>query len=439
MAALDPKFTLKPRAVATEKLIGALDIGAAKALCLIGAASEEAPLRIRGIGAASVRLGAAGPSLEYDTAVRSIRVALDQAERMAGGQIQSVAATYSGPGVSTRRVIAQIDLPGGVVSDAEARAAIAAAVALARTPGREHLHIVPLAYQVNDGELTPDPRGLEGAVLKAEVAVISAPAPAIDALRDCARDAGLSVSDLVAAPYAAGLAALSPEEQQGGAIVIDLGAATTGVAVFAQGVLMHAETLPIGANALTAALAQTLETPFPVAERLKQVHDVFSGAPNMLLEIARPGPDGRLASAHIARGALADALRPVLNDIFRRVDVALKGAKLPEGAKRWRVALTGGGAELPGLRDVAQALLNRPVRIARPLGFPELDHACAGAALAAPTGLLRWRVARPPEVRLVKAAPTAKPSAKAAAHAGVAAAKASAKLSQAFSWLRRNF
>jgi cell division protein FtsA len=248
----------------------------------------------------------------------------------------------------------------------------------------------------------------------------------------CALAAGVSLSDLVAAPYMAGLAVLSPEELRDGGIVIDLGATTTGVAAFVDDALVHCATLPIGADALTEALSRRLGTSFAAAERLKLTQPIY-GAPNAEQVLApRIGEDGRLTETRIARGVLLDGVDAALIDVFRAAAVSLAGAKLPAAAAAWPIALTGGGAELHGLRARATELLKATVRIGRPIGFPELDAGAASGSLAAAAGALLWKCRPPVDPRVARPAmrsPAPKTS-------PIAPPRTAAR---AWDWLRANF
>jgi cell division protein FtsA len=225
-----PQTALRQAAAQPEgRLIGALDFGASKTICLIGRDTAEG-LEIAGMGLAKPQAGSDGAPLDFDACVRAIRIAVDQAERVAGETISAVAAGFGGKGLISRRVQGMVQLPPGPIGPKAVRAALNAALGEAPGAGRTLLHAIPMGYRVDDGHLLADPRGAEGKTLAVELTLVSAPAAAVAALVDCIGEAGLRVTKVIASPYAAGLAVLSPEECLLGAVALDFGAAHVGVA-----------------------------------------------------------------------------------------------------------------------------------------------------------------------------------------------------------------
>lgn len=412
--------------------VAALDVGSARVLALIGARTAMRDLALRGIGAQSTRRG---EDLDVDpaSAYRFARLALDRAERMAGLHAPAAVGVLAAPGVESVRMRAHVaPARGGVVAEQDVRRVIAAVTEKAETADHVVLHVAPLGYVVDDGALIDDPRGQTAARLSIEACVVVAPRDAAEDVAACADMAGVALSDLVAAPYMAGLAVLTQEERHSGAIALDLGATTTGVAAFVDDGLVHCATLPVGGDLITDTLARRLGTSFAAAERLKLTTAVY-GAPNAeQVCVPRFGPDGRLGEARLARGVLLDGIDPGVVEILKAVAVSLAGAKLPAAAAAWPIALTGGGAELFGLAGRARELLKADVRIGRPLGFPELDAGAASGSLAAAAGALRWKQAPPADSRVVRpAAPIPVPI-----PAALAPPRAAAR---AWDWLKANF
>ncbi|MGE3301899.1 MAG: cell division protein FtsA [Hyphomonadaceae bacterium] len=418
-------------------ILAALDVGFSKAACLMARAGEDGRLEVLGVGVQRAQTGADGAPLDFDACARAIRIAVDQAERMAGTTASAVIAGYGGGGLSSKRVIAQTPLPPGPIGPKAARAALAQALAEAPGPGRVVLHAAPLGYRVDDGPLIPDPRGMIGKRLGVEATVVTAPAAATAALCECITEAGVRVSRLVAAPYAAGLAVLSPQEMAMGGVVLDFGAGHVGIAAFAGGGLVLAESLPMGGARLTQALSARLAASFAVAERVKVLHgDLAASRLEEAVEAPRLGDDGRLEPASIARGAIVEAIGPQLEAMMAGVRARLAAVKPWEGTQPWRAALCGGGAQLAGLRDLAGHVLHRPVRPGRPVGFGALDDGAAAASLAAAAGLLRYAAEPPAEAwsGLDGAAGAAQPRAARAFARPIGGA-----MGKALSWLKENF
>ena len=161
---------------------------------------------------------ASGKAGDFDTCARAIRVAVEEAAAMAGAPIKRVVASYSGPGISSQIVLASARVRGRTVASRDVENVIAAAMQAAPTPELSVLHLEPLRYYVDDGELITDPHGHSGKVLSLEACIVTAPTEAINALKSCIALAGAEVEELMAAPKAAALAALTPDERAQGAV-----------------------------------------------------------------------------------------------------------------------------------------------------------------------------------------------------------------------------
>lgn len=435
MALVDPAHDQPPRRA--FPLVASIDVGVAKTVCLAARRDPvlelhpERPLRILGVGMQSAPAIASGKPADFDACARAIRVAIDQAERMAGEAITHITATYAGPGIRGQIVRGATRVRMPVITERETHAVLAAAVQSAPAPGRTILYAAPLRYFI-DGEPTREALGKQGRMLGVEACLVTAPREAIEALCACIADAGVEVEDVVAAPYAAGLGALTREERRDGAVILDIGAGATGVAAFAAEGLVHAETIPLGGVRMTRDLAHRLETTFAAAERAKLVYGGISRNVDLreTVETPRLGPDGRLEAAMALRGAIVETLHPRFHEILlaARDRLAAAGLSGPQGPGR--AVLIGGCALLPGARELAAEVLGMPVRIGQPFELCGFETGEASPAYAAAAGVLRWRLdhadlepgAEPPDATLWDAAAAMRRAA-----------------SQAWGWLQKNF
>src|SRR5262245_17842240 len=238
-------------------LAAALDVGVSKTVCLAARRDPVLdlhpgrPLRVLGVGQQTAPTVASGKAGDFDTCARAIRVALEEAATMAGTPIKRVVASYAGPGISSQIVLAGVRVRGRTVASRDVENVIAAAMQAAPTPELSVLHLDPLRYYVDEGELITDPHGHSGKTLSLEACVVTAPTEAINALKSCIRSAGAEVEEMIAAPKAAALAALTPDERAQGALVVDLGAGAMGLAAVVGDGLVYCETIPIGGVRLT--------------------------------------------------------------------------------------------------------------------------------------------------------------------------------------------
>jgi cell division protein FtsA len=383
-------------------LIGVLDVGVSKTVCL--AARRDPvfdlhpgrPLKVSGVGVQTAPAIASGKPADFDACARAIRVAIDDAAYMAGARIERVVATYSGPGIQSSIVRGAARIKSKIVSSRDLEAAIDAAMQSLPTPQRSFLHVEPLRYIIDDAAPVEDPVGHAGRTLSVEACAVTAPTDALNALKACIRQAGADVDDIIAGPKAAGLAALTRDEREAGALVLDIGAGVIGMAVFAEEGMVHAETIAMGGVRLTRDLAAKLRTSFAAAERVKLAFGAVGAScdPREAIQAPRLGADGRLEASTTLRGVIADTLTPRLMEMLLLARQQLSRAGFARGDGPRRAVIVGGGAQIPGIRELAVEALGMPVRIGR-TDVSGFDHGEASPAFAAAAGALRWRMDEP--------------------------------------------
>jgi len=419
-------------------LVAALDVGVAKTVCLAARRDPvlemhpERPMRVLGVGLQTAPAIASGKPADFDACARAIQVAIEEAAAMAGAPIKRVVASYSGPGMRAEIVRGTVRVKRGVISGVDIENVINAAMKSIPTPQISFLHVEPLSYTIDDGEPIADPHGHPGKMLSVEACAVTAPTEALNALRSCVQQAGAEVEDIIASPKAAGLAVLTPDEREDGVLVIDLGAGSTGLSVFAQDTLVHAETISLGGVRLTRDLAAKLQTTFAAAERVKLHYGAVAGAcdPAEAVQAPRIGEDGRLEASTTLRGAIVDTISPRLKEMLLQVRDRLTRAGFTRENGPQRVVLVGGGALTPGVRELAIETLGMPVRLGRPFELCGFDHGDAGPAYAVAAGILRHRFDNP---ELEDVEDVFQPSL-----AQLAAAMRNT-VSGAWNWLRDNF
>lgn len=385
---------------APAPLVAALDVGVSKTVCLAARRDSvldlhpDRPLRVLGVGVQTAPCIASGKPADFDACARAIRVAIEDAAQMAAAPIKRVTACYSGPGIDARIVRAGVRVRGKAVASRDLDTAMDAALQAGGEPRRSVLHVEPLRYYLDGGEPLADPVGMGGRMLSIEACVVTAPSDAVEALRSCILWAGAEVEEIVAAPRAAALAVMSHEERTNGALLVDIGAGSIGLAAFAAEGLVHAETVAAGGVRLTRDLAGKLETTYAAAERVKLAFSAVRGAcdPREAVAAPRLGLDGRLEASTTLRGVIADTITPRLVEMLltareRLARAGFSGANTPA-----RAVLVGGGALIPGIRDLATDTLGMPVRLGRPMDLSGFDHGEVGPAYAAAAGLLRGRL-----------------------------------------------
>lgn len=380
-----------------ERTIAALDIGSSKVACLIAHIDLEGQIKVLGVGNRACNGGVAGGVVvDMDATEKAIRAAVDQAEKMAGQTVSDVVIAFSGSNPKSQVIEVAVQVEGHAVSDADLDQALAKANAKIDTESGELLHAFPAAYAVDGNFGVKSPVGMYGKQLTVALLVIIADPGPLQNLQACVRRAHLNVLDIVHGPFAAGLSTLVEDEMKMGAACIDLGAGTTGISVFAQGSLVHAETIAVGGAQITEEIARSLLTPFDQAERLK----TFNGAAIVdpaderhEIEVQQVGEAGRDSFSRQPRSSLTSVMQKELELLFGTVAKRLDASGF-SGVAGKRVVLTGGVAACEGVRDLANKVLGRRVRIGKPQLVGGLPQAAQAPGFASLVGLL-LHIARP--------------------------------------------
>lgn len=395
MSSLAQRTNVRDRAHGRGTIMAALDIGSSKVTCMIarrGDATNDEP-RVAGAGSQATKGVRAGAVVDLDNLERSVRLAVEQAERAADLRITEVVLGVSGPDLRSDIVRAKLAMGGREVTAQHVRDVRTAALEGFQPQGREVLHSAPLGFSVDGTAGIKDPRGMFAGTLTASFLVVSAPTAGLRNIVQCVSRAHLTVTAILAAPYAAGLACLVEDEAEQGAMVVDFGAGVISAAAFSDGGLLHVETLPMGGSRATSDLAQGLGTTFAAAERMKVQYGAVGLAEVdalAMVEAPRLGQDGRLEAAQCSRADIAQILRPRLEEIMELLDGRLSKASASGRPLPRRIVLTGGASQLAGLKELAEDVFRAPVRLAKPANVKGLGETYSSPAFAAASGLLRW-------------------------------------------------
>lgn len=387
---MEPEEPARPRAHGRGPF-GVIDVGTTKIGCLIGRVESDGTLRVVGFGWQKGRGVRGGGIVDLDEAERAIRSAVGQAEDMADMRLHRVTVNLSCGAPESRLFNVQWPVGGRPVEDQDIRRVVVEGRDRAEADGREIIHALPLAFSVDDTLGVADPRGLHCDLLTARLHVIDAGQSALRSLGAAIARCDLDIGELVSAPMAAGLATLVDDERNLGSTVIDMGGGTTGMAVFAEGQVLHTAQLPVGGMHVTNDLARVLSTPVSHAERLKTLYGNVEGSPDderELLPIPLVGEEEHQI-AKVPRSMVVSIIRPRLEETFELVRERLESSGLTRAAGH-RVVLTGGACQLSGAREMAARILDRQVRLGRPHALRGLPDSASGPAFATAAGLLAW-------------------------------------------------
>lgn len=402
MTSLDGQQTPKTRPIPAGRttIVAALDIGTSKIACLIARLKPCAPAEaLRGRSHAIELVGIshiqsfgvkAGAVADLAQCEQSVRQAVAIAERMAKVQVESVLLSVSAGRLQGHLIEAAADIRGGTVSPDDVGRVTGTGMRHATGAGRTALHALPVGYSLDGVKGIRDPRGMVARQFGVDMNVVTADAMVAKNLMLVVERCHLNVEAMAASPYLAALSVLTDDEIDTGAAIVDMGAGTTSIAIYSTGRFVHASGFALGGQHITMDLARGLGACIADAERIKTLYGtVLTGGSDAREMMRVPAVDDhdRDASHVVSRAMIANIIRHRAEEIFEMVRDRL--AESPFAAEpRARVVLTGGASQLTGIPELAGRILNRPVRIGRPLGFARLPNEAKSAAFAVPTGLL---------------------------------------------------
>lgn len=400
MTSLDGGLAPKMRPLSHKRssLVAALDVGTSKIACLIARLKPCAPQdALRGRSHAIEVLGVshiqahgikAGAVIDSNEAEASVRRAVALAEKMAGVQLEAVILSVTAGRMGSQLVEAAAEIRGGSVTEADVTRVMTAAMHHGADEGRTVMHALPVGYSLDGVKGVRDARGMVARRFGIDTNVVTVDASVVKNLMLVVERCHLDIEAMVAAPYAAGLAVLADDETDLGAAVIDMGAGTTTIATFAGGRFVHASGFALGGQHVTMDLARGLGANIADAERIKTLYGtVLTGGSDAreLMTIPSPG-DERDPPQIVSRATVTNIVRQRVEEIFEMIRDRLADSPFAS-EPRARVVLTGGAAQLTGVVDLASRMLDRQVRIGRPLGLGRMPDEAKGASFAVPAGL----------------------------------------------------
>ena len=369
-----------------------LDIGTTTVRVVI-ADALDGELEIVGVGEAESKGLRKGVISKPDLAVEAIKRAIDAAERMSGMVVHDVYVGLSGAHIKGENSQGMIAIPGRnrEITDDDIKRVQETACAISIPSGREMADVLPQEYTVDDQDGIDDPRGMLGARLSVSVHIVTSPVATKQNIVNCVNRAGFNVADIYLTQLAAAEAVLSDNDKEYGSALINRGCETTSLAIYQRGAVWHTAVLPVGGSHFTNDIAFGLRTPVPEAERIKRefgcasrsrLDQLSNGFGPEMIEVPSVGDR---ASRNVSRGLLCEILEPRAEEVFSHLHDELKRAgydrQLSSG-----IVLTGGGAMLPGLVEVAESVFDAPVRV----GMPDASEEVAQSGFATAVGLVLY-------------------------------------------------
>ena len=375
----------------SRRIVG-LDIGTSKVAAVVGEQSPGGELEVIGIGSHPSNGLRKGVVVNIESTVQSIQRAVEEAELMVGGEIESVYAGIAGShvrGMNSHGIVAVRDRE---VYPQDIERVIDAAQAVAIPADQKLLHVLPQEYLVDSQEGVKEPLGMSGVRLEAKVHLVHCAANAVQNVEKCIERCGLVVDDIILEQLASSYATLSDDERNLGVCLVDIGGGTTDIAVFTDGAIRHTSVIPIAGDQVTNDIAMTLRTPTPHAEEIKVKWACA------LTQLAKPTETIRVPGVgdrpprELSRQTLAEVVESRYEELFRLVQRELQRSGF-EQLIASGVVLTGGAAKMEGVVELAEEVFHMPVCLAVPSSVAGLTDIVRNPIYATGVGLLMygWR------------------------------------------------
>jgi len=373
-----------------DYLVG-IDVGSSKVAVLIAKRDAKGELEIAGRGLAPNRGTRRGNIVNLEATVEALKAATEEAEVMAGVEIARAWVGIAGADVRSINVrgMVAVTRKDREITRQDIQRAVDAAQSAALPSDREILHALPQEFVVDEQGGISDPLGMLGSRLEVQAHLVTGQTARSRTLLTCVNRAGIEVAEMVFEPLVVAEAVLTPDEKDLGVLLVDIGSGTTSWALYEDGEPCHSGVLPVGAGHFTNDLAMVLRTPYAEAEKIKlkdgcclrslvdddegiSVPAVAGGAPRV-----------------VPRHELCEILQPRAEEMLSLLREELSRSGW-DGSLRGGVVLTGGGAQLEGLLELASQIFDASVRYGLPQGLGGLVDVLTSPTWSTAAGLVRW-------------------------------------------------
>jgi len=352
------------RSVAGRMVVG-LDIGTSKIVAIVGELGPEGQLEIIGIGSHASRGLKKGVVVNIDSTVQSIQRAVEEAELMAGCQIQSVFAGIAGSHIRSMSSHGIVAIRDREVFQPDIDRVIDAAQAVAIPADQKILHILPQEFLIDSQEGIKEPLGMSGVRLEAKVHLVTCAVNAAQNIEKCIQQCGLAVDDIILEQLASSFAVLTDDEKDLGVCLVDIGGGTSDIAIFTDGSIRHTGVIPIAGDQVTNDIAMALRTPTSEAEKIKVKHGICKqGLVETNENINVPGIGDR-PNRTLSRASLAQIIEPRIEELYSLIAEIVRDSGFEELVSSG-IVMTGGTSMLQGASELGEDIFFRQVRIATP-------------------------------------------------------------------------
>lgn len=329
-------------------------------------------MNIVGIGQAESRGLRRGIVATTDAVAESIKRAVEEAEHVSGLEIQMATVNLSGEhlqGENKGGVVA-VAGAGREISEDDVARAVESASAMPLPAGWEIIDRLPQEFIIDGQDGISEPVGMRGSRLESRVHIVISPSAGKQNIEKAINRAGLEVEGMVLEPLAAAESTLTDDDKEYGCALINMGAELTSLMIFGRGAVQHTTVFPFGGMHFTKDIAVGLRVSIPEASKIKHNYGCVAGFlidERERQEIIEITPVGRNETRGLSKEILCDIMQPRAIELLQHLAHAVNqnGAQISSG-----VVLTGGGAQVRGMVEMAEQVFDAPTR----LGFVNIDQ-----------------------------------------------------------------
>lgn len=368
-------------------LIVGLDIGTSKVVAIVGEIKSDNEIEIIGIGSHPSRGLKKGVVVNIESTVQSMQRAVEEAELMAGCEINSVYAGIAGSHIRSLNSHGIVAIKDQEVTHGDVERVIDAARAVAIPADQKILHILPQEFIIDNQDGIREPVGMSGVRLEARVHMVTGAVSAAQNIVKCVRRCGLEVDDLILEQLSSANAVLSEDEKELGVCLVDIGGGTTDMAIFTEGSIRHTSVIPIAGDQVTNDIAVALRTPTQHAEDIKIKYACALtqlASENETIEVPSIGDR---PARRLSRQTLAEVVEPRYEELLTLIQGELRRSGF-EDLIAGGVVLTGGSSKMEGLIELAEEVFHMPVRLGVPHYVTGLIDVVRNPIYATGVGLL---------------------------------------------------
>ena len=359
--------------ISTNEIISSIDIGTTKVSALIVELEENNKFKVLGSGIAQSDGLSKGIVVDIQKTTEAIIDAVSQAEKQAGQQIEGAFIGLTGEHIKGINYSGVITINknnnrqpiGQEIVRSDIDRVIEHAQSINLSPDRKILHVLNQVYKVDSRDGIKNPLGLSGHRLEAKVHLVTSAINVENDIKTCLNNAQIDVNNFILEPLASAYAVLDKNERDLGVVLIDIGGGTTDVIVYKESGVMHTGSIPVGGKNISSDIAYGLQTSLEQAEIIKCNYGMAKiSLANDEQNIVITGMGGR-ESINISENDLASIIEPRMDEIFKLAKNEISKSNC-QNDNTFGIVLTGGGAQLKCIKDLAQDIFQQNIKISKP-------------------------------------------------------------------------